>query len=114
MHEMSVVSSIMNIALKTAEENNLSVINRIKIKVGKQHHLAPELMKYAFDFLKKETIAASAVLEVEKVPISLKCRTCSNDFTVEDSTYMCPECGSIQWDMISGRELLIENIEGER
>ena len=114
MHEMSVVSSIMNIALKTAEDNGLSVINRIKIKIGKQHHLAPDLMTYAFDFLKKGTIADKAVLVVDKVPVSLKCRNCSSNFTVEDSTYMCPECGSIQWDMVSGRELLIENIEGER
>lgn len=114
MHEMSVVSNILNIALETGEENNLTVISRIKIKVGKQHHLAPDLMKYAFEFLKKGTIAASAVLEVKKVPVSLICRNCSSSFIVEDSNYICPSCGSVQWEMVSGRELTIETIEGER
>lgn len=114
MHEMTIVSNILNIVLETGKENNLSVINRIKIKVGKQHHLAPDLMKYAFDFLKKGTIAAPAVLEVEKVPVSLSCRNCSRSFTVQDSNYICPSCGSVQWEMVSGRELTIETIEGER
>ncbi len=114
MHEMSIVSDIMKIALGTAEENNLSVITKIRIKVGSQHHLAPDLMEYAFSFFRKGTPAAEAVLEIEKVPVTMECSGCRKTFTVEEGIYICPECGSPDLVMLTGRELIIENIEGER
>ena len=114
MHEMSIVSNIMNIALKSAEENALTRINRIKIQIGGQRHLAPGLMEYAFTFFSKGTIADGADLIVEKVPIIMTCIECLNQFTVNDTTYICPECGSVNLHMDSGRELIIESIEGEK
>ncbi len=113
MHEMSIVSNIMDIALKTAAENNLSSISRIKIKVGNQHHLADDLMVYAFSFMKKGTIAASAVLEIERVEITAECRHCGYVFTVKENMYLCPECSSVNPELLRGRELIIESIEGD-
>ena len=114
MHEMSIVSNIMNIALKTAGENTLSRINSIKVKVGGQRHLAPDLMEYAFTFFSKDTPAEEAVLVIEKVPVEMTCLDCQETFIVEDRIYICKECGSVNLRLNSGRELIIESIEGER
>lgn len=114
MHEMSVVSSIIDIALQTAGENNLSVIQKIKCKVGQQHHLAPDLMEYAFSFFSRDTIASQADLVIEKVPITMTCLDCKRLFTVSNRMYICPDCGSVHLNMVSGRELIIESIEGEK
>jgi len=114
MHEMSVVSNITKIALETAKENKLKVINKIKITVGNQHHLAPDLMEYAFIFFSKDTIAEGALLIIEKLPIIMICLDCKKEFKVQNQVYICPECSSVQLAMKSGRELIIENIEGER
>ncbi len=114
MHEMSIVSSIMNIALMTADENRLSKINKIKVQIGDQRHLAPDLLEYAFSFSSKKTIAEGAVLIIEKIPVTMTCLECKNTFTVEDRIYICPECESVNLQMNSGRELIIECIEGEK
>ncbi len=114
MHEMSIVSNIMDVALQTAEEHNLAVIKKIKVKVGTQHHLAPDLMEYAFSFFKKNTVAADAALEIEKVPVTMRCRQCRKLYPVDEGIYLCPDCESVNVEMITGRELIIENIEGER
>ncbi len=114
MHEMNIVSNILKIALSTAEENNLTVIKKIRIKVGDQHHLSPDLMEYAFTFFKKNTAASGASLEIEKVPLTMECLECHTVFTVEEGIYLCPECESVRVKMITGRELIIENIEGEK
>lgn len=113
MHELTVVSNIFKIILETAERNNLSKISKISIKVGRQRHLAPDLMKFAFDSVSKNTIAAGAVLNIERVDIKMRCRSCSLDFIVEDNTYICVTCGSAGLETISGKDLLIESIEGE-
>jgi len=114
MHEMSVVSNITKIALETAKDNKLKVIDKIKIAVGSQHHLAPDLMEYAFTFFSKDTIAEGASLIIEKIPITMICLDCKKKFNVQNQVYICPECSSVQLVMKSGRELIIENIEGER
>ena len=113
MHELTVVSNIFKIILETAEKNNLSRISKISLKVGRQRHLAPDLMKFAFDSVSKKTIAEHAILNIEKVDIKMKCRSCSREFVVKDNTYLCISCGSPGLETISGKDLLIESIEGE-
>lgn len=113
MHELTVVSNIFKIILETAENNNLAKISKISIKVGRQRHLASDLMKFAFDSFSKDTIAAGAILNIKKVDIKMQCRSCGLDFVVKDNTYLCISCGSPELETISGKDLLIESIEGE-
>ena len=113
MHELTVVSNIFRIILETAENNSLSKISKINIRVGRQRHLAPDLMKFAFYSVSKNTIAEGACLEIERVDIQMKCRSCGLDFTVKDNTYICIECKSANLETIAGKDLLIESIEGE-
>ncbi|MDA3939499.1 MAG: hydrogenase maturation nickel metallochaperone HypA [Spirochaetia bacterium] len=113
MHELTVVSNIFKIILETAEKNNLSKISKITLKVGRQRHLAPDLMKFAFDSVSKNTIAYGASLDIERVDIQMKCRSCDIDFTVKNNTYLCIACGSANLETIAGKDLLIESIEGE-
>ena len=113
MHELTVVSNIFKTILIAAEKNNLKSISRITLKVGRQRHLAPDLMKFAFEAVAKNTIAAGASLDIEKVDIRMRCRSCSHEFNVEDNIYLCVLCGAAGLETISGKDLLIESIEGE-
>ncbi len=113
MHELTVVSNIFKIILETAESNNLSKISKVSLKVGRQRHLAPDLMKFAFDSVSKNTIASGAFLDIDRVDIKMKCLSCGLEFTVKDNTYLCISCGSAELETISGKDLLIESIEGE-
>ena len=113
MHELTVVSNIFNIIMETAEKNNLSKISKVSLKVGRQRHLAPDLMKFAFDSVAENTIAAGAFLNIKRVDIQMKCRNCGLDFIVDDNTYLCVSCGSAGLETLAGKDLLIESIEGE-
>jgi hydrogenase nickel incorporation protein HypA/HybF len=113
MHELTVVSNIFKIILETAEKNNLSKISKISLKIGRQRHLAPDLMKFAFDSVSKNTVAAGAVMDIERVDIQMECRTCGFNFIVTNNTYLCIKCGSAALKILSGQDLLIESIEGE-
>ena len=114
MHELTVISNIFNIILETAEENCLKTISGINLIIGKQRHLATDLMESAFNAVARNTIASGAVLNIKRIDIRMKCRECSNEFTVSENQYMCMQCGSGRLETLSGRDLLIESIEGER
>ena len=113
MHELTVISNIFKIILETAEKNNLSIISKINLRVGRQRHLAPDLLRFAFDSISKNTIAENAALNIDRVDIIMRCRSCGTDFIVKDNTYLCISCGSPVLETISGKDLLIESIEGE-
>lgn len=113
MHELTVVSNIFKIILETAENNNLSKISKISLKVGRQRHLSSDLMEFAFNSVSNNTIAAGATLDIKKVDIKMLCRSCGRDFIVKDNTYLCIFCGAPGLETISGKDLLIESIEGE-
>lgn len=113
MHELTVVSNIFKIILETAVINNLSHISKISIKVGRQRHLASDLMEFAFNSVSTNTIAEGAILVIEKVDIKMRCRSCDFKFIVKDNTYFCTSCGSACLETIEGQDLMIDSIEGE-
>ncbi len=113
MHEFSIVSSIFSIIEDVARENNLKKIDRVTLTIGKMRQVVPVAMEMAFEAITKETIAEDAALEMEFLPIIMRCQSCDHEFTVEENVYICPSCDSTRLEMIQGQELLLKNIEGE-
>ena len=68
MHELSVMESILNIVVKHALKNDAKKILGISLRVGEMTDLVDEWMQRYFDYLSKETIAAGAVLKIERIP----------------------------------------------
>jgi len=114
MHEFGIIENIFKVIEKTAEDNGLSRISKVRLKIGKMRQVVPELMQNAFAIVSEQTIANGAVLEIEKVPIRMKCLTCGGEFMVREQEYICPECGSVRLETLSGQELVLESVEGEK
>jgi hydrogenase nickel incorporation protein HypA/HybF len=113
MHEFSIASGIMDIVAKTADENGISHVAKVKIKVGELRSVFPESLLFAFKVCSEGTVADGGVLEIEEVPTRCTCGSCGNEFRMEEFQFLCPSCGSADISIVSGEELLIESIEGE-
>jgi hydrogenase nickel incorporation protein HypA/HybF len=113
MHEVAIVEDMFRIILEVAEKEKLSRIDRVHFRIGKMMQVVPDLFRFAFDSAKEDTIARDAELEIEYVPVKMQCRRCGHEFLVENQSFYCPECESSDLDLIQGRELLIQSIEGE-
>ena len=114
MHELSVMESILNIALKHARMHEASRILGIGLRVGEMSDLVDEWMQRYFDYLSKDTLAAGALLKIERTPVIFECESCGTAFPVplkeiRDAT--CPECRGDKTRFKSGREFIIKNIE---
>ena len=113
MHEFSIASGIMDVVTKTAEENGISRVAKVKIRVGELRSVFPESLLFAFKICSEGTVADGGVLEIVEVPTRCACGTCGHEFRVEDLQFLCPSCGSNDLSIVAGEELLIESIEGE-
>jgi hydrogenase nickel incorporation protein HypA/HybF len=113
MHELSIVNDLFRIVIDVAEKENLSRVDKVHFQLGRMLQVVPELFRFAFDSAKVDTIAREAELEIEFVPVKMKCKHCGHTFEVNHDDFYCPLCKGVDLDLLQGKELFIKSIEGE-
>jgi len=111
MHELSIVASLYEIMEEKAKEQKAKTITKVKLQVGLLSGVVPEFLETAFDIFKKDTMASEATLEIIKVPLTIKCRSCGSEGTFLEPRFICAECGSVDIEMQTGKELILETLE---
>jgi hydrogenase nickel incorporation protein HypA/HybF len=114
MHELGIINSVFTIIEEVAEENRLINITKVKLKLGQLQQIVPDMLSFAFEAVAKGTKAERAVLDVEYVPIKMKCNQCEHEFIVEEHVYICPECSETGLTMLQGMEIILESVEGDQ
>jgi hydrogenase nickel incorporation protein HypA/HybF len=113
MHELSIIANLFEIMEKKAAEKKAKKITYVKLQVGTLSGVVPELLISAFDIYKKDTLASEAEMEIETVPLRIKCRDCGRETTKDDYILSCPACSSANLDNLAGTELILEKMELE-
>jgi hydrogenase nickel incorporation protein HypA/HybF len=113
MHELSLIANLFEIMEEKAQEKNATKITFVKLLVGIHSGAVPELLKSAFDIYKKDTMAADAELEIEKVPLRIKCGKCGHKMEKEDLAFSCDRCGSNQLETLAGTDMILQKMELE-
>jgi hydrogenase nickel incorporation protein HypA/HybF len=111
MHELSIVASLYEILEEKVNEQKAKSITKVKLQVGVLSGVVPEFLESAFEIFKKDTLASEASLEIVKVPLKIKCRNCQSETTSDKMAFLCPECGSHNIEILSGKELILETLE---
>ena len=114
MHELSIIGSIVKIAVTHAEAQKAHRILRIRTRIGELSDFNEEWMHRYFDFVSKGTLAEGAVFEVERSPVIFRCEECEKVFPVkirELRDVKCPGCVGGKVTLISGREFFVKDIE---
>ena len=112
MHEVSIAQGLLDIAINSCTKQGYGRIDSIKVKVGKASGIVPDSLLFAFEALKSGTMADKAVLTIEEIPVSGFCKKCDKKFTVEEAYVIsCPVCGGTSFDVETGRELNIDEME---
>ncbi len=117
MHELSLVEGILAIVREELAKHGLCRLLRVRVKHGALTAVVPEALETAFEVLTAGTDLAGALLETELVPLSVRCRSCGQEFSPKDEDRFlmpCPACGAeLGHTVLTGRELLIDSIEAE-
>jgi hydrogenase nickel incorporation protein HypA/HybF len=111
VHEFAVAQSLLEIVEQEARPYHGARVTRVQLRIGQLSTVVPEALRFAFEAVTHGGIAEGAVLEIEEVPLSIRCRTCEEHFVIDDPFLVCPRCTGTAVEMISGRELEIKSME---
>ena len=132
MHEWALAEAILASAKEIAEKEKLKEVTEVTIKVGELQQVEPSILRFALSQMKSE-IFRNAKFHILKAKSTLKCRVCGTTWqfnlkkidknTAEaihfvpeavHSYVKCPDCGSPDFEIVSGRGVWLENIKGAR
>lgn len=117
MHEMSVVTSLMEMLREEMRKHNVQRLLLVRVRYGVLTNIVPEALSFAFEALTQGTDLEGAKLETEVVPLTLRCVGCGEEFVLEDRhffTAICPGCQlESSHTIVGGRELYLQHIEAE-
>jgi hydrogenase nickel incorporation protein HypA/HybF len=114
MHEWSIADNLVSLVVEVAAKERLKTVSRVVIRVGVFQQIVPETLETAFSMLAGETVISGARLEMERVPLNAECRSCGASADGREPIFACDNCGSADLEIISGKELYIDYIEGDR
>jgi hydrogenase nickel incorporation protein HypA/HybF len=106
MHEVGIIESTLEVIRREAARHGALGVERVVMRIGAISGVEPEALRFAFEAVTSDSIAAGAELEIELVPARAHCRECREDFTVDAGfIFSCPRCHGLSGDVRSGREL---------
>lgn len=115
MHELGIAQDFLAVIKQQANLHGLKKISKIKIVLGEASGIELDFLKHSLvDHALPGTIAENA--EIEFVPLKLiaQCCECKKEINSKNLlTLSCPFCGCSEVNIISGKEIYVESIEGE-
>ena len=114
MHELAVTESILNIAVKNAEEASAARVTDIHLVIGQLSSIVDDSIQFYWDIISDGTICKGAVLHFERIPAKIQCQECHTEYNIENGLTACPECQSVKVKVINGEEFWLDSIEIEK
>lgn len=113
MHELSIVQSLLDVALAEARRAGAARVTRLNCRIGELRQIDDRLLVEAFELLRPGTLCDTAELCVEKTFIRARCSGCGREFDVRNWQWRCPACGEEGSALNGGDELELTSIEAE-
>jgi hydrogenase nickel incorporation protein HypA/HybF len=108
MHELGLCASIVDAIEQRAGDRPVA---RVRIRVGRLHHVHPEAFDQSFAVAAMGTVAEDAEAELVLVPVSARCSSCGTVTVADEAPLACDRCGAIDLSVEGGDELILEMLE---
>jgi hydrogenase nickel incorporation protein HypA/HybF len=105
------VSITQEIVATIAERLGDSRITVVRLEIGKLSGVVADAIRFCFDLVAEGTTVAGARLVIEEPPGRLRCRDCAAEYEAEWLAGLCPACGGVNAEVLSGDELRIKSVE---
>lgn len=117
MHETSIAASLLDIVRNELRKHEATRLHLVRVKYGRLTQLVPDSLLFAFEMLTKGTDLEGARLELDQIPLRVRCWSCGTEFEPEHESVLimpCPSCGEdFGHEVLSGKELYLDTLEAE-
>jgi hydrogenase nickel incorporation protein HypA/HybF len=120
MHEVSVMSSIIESVLEELKKHKVDKVEEVALVIGELTFLGQDQLSFAYEVLTKGTILEGSNLNMETEPVEVRCLNCSYQGRaeyLEDETFRsmiptlnCPRCGS-RVEVIKGKSCVVRSVK---
>lgn len=110
MHEMSIVTGILNIVEDQALAAGAKVINSIEMEIGEMAGVEIDSLEFCFEVARKGGMAAEAELIIHEISAVGHCSECKKDVPVSYPVAICATCGQAVFEVTQGKELRVKSI----
>jgi hydrogenase nickel incorporation protein HypA/HybF len=111
MHELSIATSIVDLAQEEAENRGVSIV-AIHLKLGVLSGVAEDALMNAYEFATAGTALEGSRLVIDPVPIVVFCPICRERRILPSIwLFQCPQCGTPTTEILEGKELQVTALE---
>jgi hydrogenase nickel incorporation protein HypA/HybF len=111
MHELSIAQALVEQVEEVRSANEGLGVVSVGLRIGTWRLVAAESLQFYYRALTRDTALNGSVLEIEVVQARGRCVQCAEVFPVEAPLILCPACGSVGGDLVSGQELDLVSVE---
>jgi hydrogenase nickel incorporation protein HypA/HybF len=111
MHELAVTEHLFDLTLRYAQKQGAVRVTDVYLVIGDLSSLVDESVQFYWDLITEDSVARGSELHFERIPASLRCRSCEIDYTPSDGNLSCPQCNGMLGSVVAGNEFYLEAIE---
>ena len=134
MHELALADAVMKAALRAADAAGMDRIEKLVVKVGELQQIERDLFEFSLTSVlsSQDERLAHAAFDVTEERVRFGCNACGRDYTRDEISLAgseqgeaihfipelshafarCPDCGSPDFEILAGRGITLERIEG--
>ena len=113
MHETELARTLLAVVLQRAEPHGARRVLRVRGFIAETEALRPDVLRFHFQAHARGTVAEGAELELSLQRVHARCRGCGSRYAPEHHLTLCPECGSIEADVLGETGVGIHAIDVE-
>ena len=134
MHELALADAVVKAALRAADDAGMDRIDRVIVKVGELQQIERDLFEFSLTKVlpAQDSRLLGVVFDVADEAVQFECRVCGTTYGRDDvdldggdhseaihfipelshAFARCPSCGSPDFEILAGRGITLERIEG--
>ena len=111
MHELSIVTYVIDQVKEIAEQNDLKDVESVTLEFGEVSGIVPEYLVDCWAWYAKKTpLIQNSKLLYETIPAVTWCNACKTTYPTIQYGKICPHCGSPETWLQQGNEMNIKQI----
>lgn len=114
MHEVSIAQSLVDLVEGRARDAGMDRVLEVHIRVGSLSCINSESLRTAFEIVTRGSALSSSQLRIREIEAKGRCFDCERDYDFPiDYACFCPYCFGSHTQILEGREMVLDRIEGE-
>jgi hydrogenase nickel incorporation protein HypA/HybF len=110
MHELGIMFNVVRSVEGFARQNGVTNIAALVLQVGELSPVVPQYIEACYPAAVDGTLLQDTELRIEIIPGNARCQTCGTVVNLLRNKEGCPECGGLEWEILSGKEFMIKEI----